>query len=147
VVAGAVGEPLDALTPAVGPPEAGDRAVTGRGDDVAMERTDEDPRRIDAWHLRALLTLLVHDARGTVTVTELVRGVTAAGFVLAGRPGKVVSDTLRGPVARGWVRRVGRGRYAPGYLPKSSRSRHRARVREARRRVEGRCRRELEPAG
>jgi len=55
-----------------------------------------------------------------MTVPELVREVTAAGFALEGRPSKTVSDALRSPVARGWVRRVGRGRYAPGCMAKST---------------------------
>jgi hypothetical protein len=92
-----------------------------------------EPRRIWSWHLRSMLTLLVHRAGGPVTVVELVRAVEAEGFVLRGRPGKTVSDALRGPLRHGWVRRVGRGRYAPGRMAKSTASRHRARVREARR--------------
>jgi hypothetical protein len=108
-------------------------AVSGVGDDRMMQSEHYRIQPIDAWHLRALLTLIVHSAGRTVTVKELVAAVEASGFVLGGRASKVVSDSLRSPVARGWVRRVRRGRYAPGHLPKATKSRHRSRVRDARR--------------
>jgi hypothetical protein len=94
-----------------------------------------EPRRIQSRHLRAVLTLAIHGAGREVTVAELVGVVTAQGFVLRGRPGKTVSDALRAPVAREWVRRVGRGRYAPGRMAKVTAHRQRARATEARRRL------------
>ncbi len=54
--------------------------------------------------------------------------VDEAGYAIEGRPGKRVSDTLRGPVARGWIVRVDVGIYAPGYLPKATKSRMRQRL-------------------
>ena len=107
-------------------------SVTGRRDAPLMT-SNELPTRppVRTWQLRALLTLTIHAAGRPVTVAELVDAVEATGFGLAGRSSKVVSDAVRGDVAKGWVRRVGRGRYAPGYLPRSSKTRLRGRVEQA----------------
>jgi hypothetical protein len=93
-----------------------------------------DPSRptISAWHLRQALTLVIHGAGRPMEVAELVGAVERLGFAIAGRPSKAISDTLRGPVRRGWVVRLGRGRYAPGYLPKVTRHRMQTRLRQAR---------------
>ena len=104
-----------------------------------------EPRHIHPWHLRALVTLAVHQASGTVTVGQLVEVAEAQGFVLRGRPGKSVSDALRTPVNRGWVRRVGRGRYAPGRLPRTTAGRHRASVDDALRSMAERVRAATRP--
>lgn len=92
-----------------------------------------DPRRhtLTSWELRALLTLHIH-AAGQATVADLVEVVRREGVELAGRESKVVSDALRAEVAKGWVRRVRRGTYVPGRLPKSSKHRLRGRVDAAR---------------
>ena len=81
--------------------------------------------------LRALLTTYIHTV-GEASVAELVRLVEAERAVSGGRTSKLVSDALRAEVSKGWVRRVGRGRYAAGRVPKSSRSRMRSRIRDAR---------------
>jgi predicted transcriptional regulator of viral defense system len=96
-----------------------------------MTTTTADGRPISSWHLRSFLTLAMHDAGREVTVDELVQRVHAAGVALAGRPSKTVSDALRSPLRRGWIRRVGRGRYLAGPMPKSTKYRHRERVRAA----------------
>ena len=51
-----------------------------------------------------------------MTVGELVRWLDDAGFRAPGRASKVVSDKLRADVARGRLRRVGRGRYVAGQV-------------------------------
>lgn len=83
---------------------------------------------IDTWFLRQLLTLLIHGVGRPVSVAELVQLVNGAGYAIEGRPGKRVSDTLRGPVGRGWVVRLDVGVYGPGYLPKVTKSRMRQRL-------------------
>lgn len=84
------------------------------------------------WELRALLTLAIH-SRGPTELRDLVALTQREpGLRLHGRPSKVVSDALRAEVNKGWVRRVGRGVYGPGLLPKASKFRLRARVARAR---------------
>lgn len=95
-------------------------------------RTDSGALVYDPWAWWALLTLSIHAAGRPVTVAELVDVVTREGVEPGGRPSKVISDALRAEVAKGWVRRVGRGLYAPGRLPRSSKSRLRARLERAR---------------
>ncbi|MGF1598489.1 MAG: hypothetical protein ACFCVK_16425, partial [Acidimicrobiales bacterium] len=74
---------------------------------------------------RGLRFVLVGElmATGEVTVAELVEAVTAAGYALAGRASKVISDALRWEVRRGRVVRLGRGRYAMGRVPATTRRR------------------------
>ena len=86
------------------------------------------------WELRALLTLTIHE-RGGATVAELADVVRAERVGTTVRESKLVSDSLRAEVAKGWVRRAGRGAYLPGRLPKSSKSRLRSRLRAARERA------------
>ena len=85
-----------------------------------------------SWAFRALLTLAIHQAGRPMTVAQLVHVVDFEGIGVGGRPSKVISDSLRTEVAKGWVVRVRRGVYAPGRLPKSSKSRLRARLRRER---------------
>ena len=56
-----------------------------------------------------------------MTVSELVDCLDHLECTPAGRPGKVVSDALRWEMRRGRVRRIGRGRYAAGRIPRSTR--------------------------
>ena len=108
--------------------------VTGGRDDRGM---DADTRRtVNHWELRARLTLHI-PSWGPTTVAELVRALEREGWDVGGRTSKVVSDSLRAEVSKGWVRRLDRGIYAPGRLPKSSKSRLRVRVRAARERLGG----------
>lgn len=94
---------------------------------------ERPPTGWGTWELRALLTLAIHGG-GRTQIADLVAIVEREpGLHLHGRAGKVVSDALRAEVNKGWVRRVGRGWYEPGHLPRSSRYRLRARVERARR--------------
>lgn len=75
---------------------------------------------IDGVSARRLLTWYVVSRRRTVTVGEIVGWLDEVGLAPAGRVGKAVSDKLRADVARGRVRRVGRGAYAAGDVPPST---------------------------
>jgi hypothetical protein len=68
--------------------------------------------------LRSVLTmhLAVH---GRATVAELTGALNHNGFRVRGRPSKAVSDALRWEIDHGRVRRLGRGRYGPAYIPRS----------------------------
>jgi hypothetical protein len=80
-----------------------------------------------ALELRHLLTWLIH-RDGTLTVRGMVTLLESDGFSTLGRPSKAISDALRWEVARGRVRRVGRGRYAAGRIPRTTADRIRRRV-------------------
>jgi len=84
--------------------------------------------------LRYLLTLHLL-ADGPLTVAELVERLEVDGIRLLGRPGKVVSDSLRWEIGRRRVVRVGRGRYAAGVVPRQTLSRMRSVVAAERQRV------------
>jgi hypothetical protein len=57
---------------------------------------------------------------GPATVPELIDALDQDGFVIAGRASKAVSDALRWEVRYDRVRRLGRGRYGPGGMPRST---------------------------
>jgi hypothetical protein len=82
--------------------------------------TDREQRTIRGQDLRYVLTLRLMQV-GMQTVDELVSAVRGAGFEMGGRPSKAVSDALRWEIARGRVVRLGRGRYGPGTVPRSTR--------------------------
>jgi hypothetical protein len=86
---------------------------------------------IAGLHLRYLLTLHLFDA-GESTIGDLVAAVGRQGFRLDGRPSKTVSDALRWELRRGRVVRRGRGRYAPGAMPRQTQSWMRQRLRSLR---------------
>lgn len=81
--------------------------------------------------------LAVH---GPATVAALVNALHEYGFGLRGRPSKVVSDALRSELIRGRVRRLARGTYGPGYMPRSTEYRIHQRVLALR--MAARCRSE-----
>ncbi|WP_082968462.1 hypothetical protein [Mycobacterium scrofulaceum] len=77
--------------------------------------------------LRYVLTMhLAHN--GPATLSEMIEALTAQGFCVSGRASKVISDALRWEMARERVRRVGRGRYAPRSIPRSTEHRIHQRV-------------------
>jgi hypothetical protein len=61
--------------------------------------------------------LAVH---GPATVAELADMLASRGFETAGRASKAISDALRWEIGRGRVRRLRRGRYGPGWMPRST---------------------------
>lgn len=89
------------------------------------ESTDRD--QISGLEPRYVLTDLLMQ-RGSMKVAELTAALDRAGFVLRGRPTKVVSDALRWEIARGRVIRQGWGTYGPGRIPSSTSSRIRHRI-------------------
>jgi hypothetical protein len=84
------------------------------------------PNSISGWELRWVLTVVLADRRGVVSVQELGRQLERDGFSLNGRPSQVISDALRLEVAKGRVERVARGRYRFVGMPKTTASRFRA---------------------
>ena len=75
----------------------------------------------DGQPLRYLLCLHLNKVGRPQTVPQLIEAVEARGFTIAGRASKTVSDKLRTEVRRGRVVRVGRGLYAAGRTPRSTR--------------------------
>ena len=69
--------------------------------------------------LRYALTmyLLQH---GPTTVSELIEAMEWQGFHIDGRASKQISDALRWERRRGRVRRLARGLYGPGYVPRAT---------------------------
>jgi hypothetical protein len=69
--------------------------------------------------LRYVLTM--HLARhGRSTIDELIDAMTYHGFAARDPANKSVSDALRWERRRGRVRRIGRGIYGPGYIPRGT---------------------------
>jgi hypothetical protein len=94
---------------------------------------DEVP--VTGLNLRYVLSWQLVEAGSMVSLSELVRRVTAEGFAIAGRASKTVSDALRWEVGRGRAVRIGRGLYRAGVMPRQTKSRIRHRVAELRQRV------------
>lgn len=77
--------------------------------------------------LRYVLTM--HLARqGPASITELLDALAWHGFAVTGRASKTISDALRWEMGYGRVRRLGRGRYGPGWMPRGTE--HRIHTRE-----------------
>lgn len=106
-----------------------------------LEDLDDDEyqlwraRRLSGTALRHHLTVLLIEAQVERSIGDLVRLIDDEGFTVSGRPSKTISDTLRWEVRHGRARRIGRGRYVAGSMPKSTRSYLRRRVRERRGRL------------
>jgi hypothetical protein len=82
---------------------------------------------LNGIELRYALTMhLAHN--GPASIPELVDALEAQGFVIAGRASKVISDALRWEMGRERVRRLGRGRYGPRYIPRGTEHRMHQRV-------------------
>lgn len=77
--------------------------------------------------LRYLLTLHLF-THGRTTVAQLVEALDTQGFGVEGRASKSVSDALRWEMAHNRVRRFGRGRYGPGWMPRGTEHRIHKRV-------------------
>jgi hypothetical protein len=92
-----------------------------------MNEAISDSRRVRGIELRYLLTMQLF-LQGPATITELVDTLTSQGFEVAGRASKSVSDALRWEIGRGRVRRLGRARYGPAWMPRSTEYRIHQRV-------------------
>lgn len=76
-------------------------------------------RTLRGIELRYVLTM--HMAlHGPATVTELVEALEFHGFSVASRAYKSVSDALRWERRHGRVRRLARGVYGPGQIPRGT---------------------------
>ena len=71
------------------------------------------------------MQLAVH---GPATIPELIDALNWHSFRVRGRPSKAISDALRWEIEHGRVRRLGRGRYGPGYMPRGTEYRIHQRV-------------------
>jgi len=69
--------------------------------------------------LRYMLTVNL-DILGSACVFELIEQLEYQGFSIPGRASKTVSDALRWEMRRGRVRRLRRGVYGPGEMPRST---------------------------
>jgi hypothetical protein len=78
----------------------------------------------DALQLRGIelrYALTMHLAsHGPASVTELADALGWHGFVVAGRASKSISDALRWEMGYGRVRRLRRGLYGPGWMPRGT---------------------------
>jgi hypothetical protein len=84
-------------------------------------------RMLRGIELRYVLTMhLVR--RGQSTISELRDALTFHGFTVATPAPKSVSDALRWERRRGRVRRLGRGLYGPGQMPRGTEHRIHMRV-------------------
>jgi hypothetical protein len=77
--------------------------------------------------LRYVLTMHLSQ-HGPATITEMIDALDWHGFCVRGRASKAVSDALRWEIGRGRVRRLGRGRYGPASIPRSTEYRIHQRV-------------------
>jgi hypothetical protein len=60
------------------------------------------------------------DIHGAASIFELIEQLEYQGFAIPGRASKTVSDALRWEMRRGRVRRIRRGVYGPGQMPRST---------------------------
>lgn len=69
--------------------------------------------------LRYMLTVNL-DIHGPASIFEMIELLEYQGFAIPGRASKSVSDALRWEMRRGRVRRLRRGVYGPGLMPRST---------------------------
>jgi hypothetical protein len=79
----------------------------------------ETPHRLQGLELRYVLTMYLVQ-HGPQTVNELIDAIRWQGFDVDGRASKQVSDAPRWERRRGRVRRLARGLYGPGFLPRAT---------------------------
>ncbi len=77
--------------------------------------------------LRYVLTMHL-SIHGAASISELANALTWHGFTVGGRESKSISDALRWEMGYGRVRRLGRGRYGPGWMPRGTEHRIHNRV-------------------
>jgi hypothetical protein len=77
--------------------------------------------------LRYVLAMhLAHNGRATIA--EMIHALEVQGFRVPGRASKIISDALRWEAERDRVRRLRRGLYGPGNIPRSTEHRIHQRV-------------------
>jgi len=105
-----------------GQPEYWDENAWGPWGWWCHGRGSTQPRkgRVRGRPLRYLLTMALRDAGRPLTVSELVTHCENIGVVFEGRASKIVSDSLRWEIAWGRVRRLGRGVYRYGRIPRTT---------------------------
>jgi hypothetical protein len=91
----------------------------------------ETRHRLQGLELRYVLTMYLAQ-HGPRTVNELIDAIRWQGFDVDGRASKQVSDALRWERRRGRVRRLARGLYGPGFIPRATEYRIYQRVLELR---------------
>lgn len=84
-------------------------------------------RSLYGIELRYVLTFYLSQ-NGRATVADLIEALEYYGFDIPARASKSVSDALRWEIAHGRVRRLRRGLYGPGEIPRSTEDRIRKRV-------------------
>jgi phosphatidylethanolamine-binding protein (PEBP) family uncharacterized protein len=84
-------------------------------------------RSLRGIELRYVVTMhLFHN--GPATIAELADALASQGFLVKGRASKSISDALRWERGYGRVRRLGRGRYGPAWMPRGTEHRIHTRV-------------------
>lgn len=91
--------------------------------------------KLKGLYLRYALIVCLVEAGRVLTTRELVASLHAAGFEIAGRDSKAVSDALRWEVRRGRAVRAGRGTYRAGVVSRQTVWRMTQRVRALRAQV------------
>jgi hypothetical protein len=81
--------------------------------------TMNEPLQLRGIELRYALTMHLF-RHGSATITELAEALRWHGFAVRGRASKAISDALRWEMRYGRVRRLGRGRYGPGSMPRGT---------------------------
>lgn len=85
-----------------------------------MDVQDSRQRKVlQGIELRYMLTVNL-DIHGEASISALIEQLYYQGFSISGRPSKTVSDALRWEMRRGRVRRLRRGVYGPGQMPRST---------------------------
>jgi hypothetical protein len=97
-----------------------------------------DAMQLRGIELRYVLTMHLL-SRGPASIPELADALAWHGFGVAGRPSKSISDALRWEMGYGRVRRLGRGRYGPGWMPRGTEHRIHKRVMTLRRQLSHRA--------
>lgn len=77
--------------------------------------------------LRYALTMQLFDD-GPASIADLIDALASRGLEIAGAAPKSVSDALRWEMGHDRVRRLGRGRYGPGWMPRGTEHRIHQRV-------------------
>jgi hypothetical protein len=84
-------------------------------------------RSIHGTDLRYALTFYLSQ-HGPATIADLVEVMAHYNFGIPGYAPKSISDALRWEIGHGRVRRLRRGLYGPGCIPRSTEHRIRGRV-------------------